>query len=218
MDTTYRYLSSSPSLFNYLGDTNNAQSALQDVVEKSKQANALSDAFVNFKSELQGSQIDAFLEKMENGDATLNSTTLTNYLEFNRQKLASELNNLAAKFGITDDKSFTISKGKLVVETDGNTLGLDRATLHLQQYLEKDANLTSLIEQTSRLSQFTEWGEATNFASSLKEENADEQTIQSFLKDARSSVMSDNTLIFNKSGFGFSSEGKTKALIEEFQK
>lgn len=218
MDTTYRYLSSSPSLFNYLGDTNNAQSALQDVVEKSKQANALSDAFVNFKSELQGSQIDAFLEKMENGDATLNSTTLTNYLEFNRQKLASELNNLAAKFGITDDKSFTISKGKLVVETDGNTLGLDRATLHLQQYLEKDANLTSLIEQTSRLSQFSEWGEATNFASSLKEENADEQTIQSFLKDARSSVMSDNTLIFNKSGFGFSSEGKTKALIEEFQK
>lgn len=218
MDTTYRYLSSSPSLFNYLGDTNNAQSALQDVVEKSKQANALSDAFVNFKSELQGNQIDAFLEKMENGDATLNSTTLTNYLEFNRQKLASELNNLAAKFGITDDKSFTISKGKLVVETDGNTLGLDRATLHLQQYLEKDANLTSLIEQTSRLSQFTEWGEATNFASSLKEENADEQTIQSFLKDARSSVMSDNTLIFNKSGFGFSSEGKTKALIEEFQK
>ena len=218
MDTTYRYLSSSPSLFNYLGDTNNAQSGLQDVVEKSKQANALSDAFVNFKSELQGNQIDVFLEKMENGDATLNSTTLTNYLEFNRQKLASELNNLAAKFGITDDKSFTISKGKLVVETDGNTLGLDRATLHLQQYLEKDANLTSLIEQTSRLSQFTEWSEATNFASSLKVENADEQTIQSFLKDARSSAMSDNTLIFNKSGFGFSSEGKTKALIEEFQK
>ncbi|AXT39586.1 hypothetical protein D1814_13315 [Alteromonas sp. BL110] len=218
MDTTYRYLSSSPSLFNYLGDTNNAQSALQDVVEKSKQANALSDALVNFKSELQGNQIDAFLEKMENGDATLNSTTLTNYLEFNRQKLASELNNLAAKFGITDNKNFTISKGKLVVETDDNTVGLDRATLHLQQYLEKDANLTSLIEQTSRLSQFTEWSEATNFASSLKVENADEQTIQSFLKDARSSVMSDNTLIFNKSGFGFSSEGKAKALIEEFQK
>ena len=218
MDTTYRYLSSSPSLFNYLGDSNNAQSGLQDVVEKSKQANALSDAFVSFKSELQGNQIDAFLEKVENGDATLNSTTLTNYLEFNRQRLASELNNLAAKFGVTDDKNFTINKGKLVVETDDNTLGLDRATLHLQQYLEKDANLTSLIEQTSRLSQFTEWSEATNFASTLKDEGVDEQSIQSFLKDARSSVKSDNTLIFNQNGFVFSSEGQTKALIETFQK
>ncbi|MBT3134075.1 hypothetical protein KL866_02910 [Alteromonas sp. ALT199] len=218
MDTTYRYLSSSPSLFNYLGDSNNAQSGLQDVVEKSKQAHALSDAFVSFKSELQGNQIDAFLEKVENGDATLNSTTLTNYLEFNRQRLASELNNLAAKFGVTDDKNFTINKGKLVVETDDNTLGLDRATLHLQQYLEKDANLTSLIEQTSRLSQFTEWSEATNFASTLKDEGVDEQSIQSFLKDARSSVKSDNTLIFNQNGFVFSSEGQTKTLIEAFQK
>ena len=96
MDTTYSHLSSSPSLFNYLGDTANAQSALQDVVEKSKQANALGDAFSAFNGELQGNQIDTYLEKIESGEASLNGNTIANYLDFNRQKLASELSDLAA--------------------------------------------------------------------------------------------------------------------------
>lgn len=87
MDTTYRHLSSSSSLFNYLGDTANAKSALQDVVEKSKQANALGDAFTTFDSELKGNQVDAYLQKIESGEAALNNNTIANYLDFNRQSL-----------------------------------------------------------------------------------------------------------------------------------
>ncbi|MEC7528538.1 MAG: hypothetical protein VX807_03970, partial [Pseudomonadota bacterium] len=62
------------------------------------------------------------------------------------------------------------------------------------------------------------WGDATSFASTLQEKGTDEATIQSFLKEARTSVTSDNTLIFNKNGFGFSSDGKTDALIDAFDK
>jgi len=51
-----------------------------------------------------------------------------------------------------------------------------------------------------------------------KHKGTDEATIQSFLKEARTSVTSDNTLIFNKNGFGFSSDGKTDALIDAFDK
>ena len=218
MDTTYSHLSSSPSLFNYLGDTANAQSALQDVVEKSKQANALGDAFSAFNGELQGNQIDTYLEKIESGEASLNGNTIANYLDFNRQKLASELSDLAAKLGISDDTKLTVSKGELVIESSQGEQELDKTTLRLQQYLEKDSNLTSLIQQTSRLSQFNEWGDATSFASTLQEKGTDEATIQSFLKEARTSVTSDNTLIFNKNGFGFSADGKTDALIDAFEK
>jgi len=214
MDTTYSHLSSSPSLFNYLGDTANAQSALQDVVEKSKQANALGDAFSAFNGELQGNQIDTYLEKIESGEASLNGNTIANYLDFNRQKLASELSDLAAKLGISDDTKLTVSKGELVIESSQGEQELDKTTLRLQQY----TNLTSLIQQTSRLSQFKEWGDATSFASTLQEKGTDEATIQSFLKEARTSVTSDNTLIFNKNGFGFSSDGKTDALIDAFDK
>ena len=149
MDTTYSQLSSSLSLFNYLGDTANAQSALQDVVEKSKQANALGDAFSAFNGELQGNQIDTYLEKIESGEASLNGNTIANYLDFNRQKLASELSDLAAKLGISDDTKLTVSKGELVIESSQGEQEFDKTTLRLQQYLEKDTNLTSLIQQTS---------------------------------------------------------------------
>ncbi|MEC7634530.1 MAG: hypothetical protein VYA33_13895, partial [Pseudomonadota bacterium] len=138
--------------------------------------------------------------------------------DFNRQKLASELRDLAAKLGISDDTKLTVSKGELVIESSQGEQELDKTTLRLQQYLEKDTNLTSLIQQTSRLSQFKEWGDATSFASTLQEKGTDEATIQSFLKEARTSVTSDNTLIFNKNGFGFSSDGKTDALIGAFDK
>ncbi len=90
--------------------------------------------------------------------------------------------------------------------------------MRLQQYLDKDSNLTSLIQQTSRLSQFKEWGDATSFASTLKEEGTDDAAIQSFLKEARLSVTSDNVLAFNQNGFGFTSDGQTAALMEAFEK
>ena len=111
-----------------------------------------------------------------------------------------------------------MSKGELVIESSQGEQELNKTTLRLQQYLEKDSNLTSLIQQTSRLSQFKEWGDATSFASTLQEKGTDEATIQSFLKEARTSVTSDNTLIFNKNGFGFSTDGKTDALIDAFEK
>ena len=218
MDTTYRHLSSSSSLFNYLGDTANAKSALQDVVEKSKQANALGDAFTTFDSELKGNQVDAYLQKIESGEAALNNNTIANYLDFNRQKLATALSDLAAKLGISDDTPLTISNGKLQIDNSDGNKELDKTTLRLQQYLEKDSNLTSLIQQTSRLSQFKEWGDATSFASTLKEEGTDDAAIQSFLKEARLSVTSDNVLAFNQNGFGFTSDGQTAALIEAFEK
>lgn len=218
MDTTYSHLSPSPSLFNYLGDTANAKNALQDIVEKSKQANALGDAFGAFNAELQDGQIDAYLKKIESGEATLNSKTVANYLDFNRQKLASELSNLADKLGNSDNTQIAIVNGELVIENSGRSQELDKTSLRLQRYLEKDSNLSALIQQTSRLSQFKEWSDATHYASSLKEEGVDEASIQSFLKEARLSVSTNNTLAFNKNGFGFSTDGQTKALIETFEK
>ena len=218
MDTTYRHLPSSPTLFNYLDGTANAQSALQDVVEKSRQANALGDAFSSFNSELKGDHIDAYLEKIERGETSIKGNTIANYLDFNRQKLASALNDLAAKLGISDDAKLTLSQGKLSVNSSDGEQELDKTALRLQQYLEKDTKLSSLIKQTSRLSQINEWSEATSFATTLKDEGVEEATIQSFLKNARTPVTSDNTLTFNQNKVIFSSDGKTSALVEAFKK
>ena len=157
MDPTYTNLSSNRSLINYMGNGDNARSDLQDIANKARENQALTATYRDFESQLRDDNVEAFLDKIESGEAPISSQSIANYLDFNRQKLAAEFRDIAETFSITADTTINIENGELRVEGDGNE--------KLQHYLEKNTRLSDLINQTSKLSALNEWAQATEYAS-----------------------------------------------------
>lgn len=207
MDPTYTNLSSNRSLINYMGNGDNARSDLQDIANKARENQALTATYRDFESQLRDDNVEAFLDKIESGEAPISSQSIANYLDFNRQKLAAEFRDIAEKFSITADTTINIENGELRVEGDGNE--------KLQHYLEKNTRLSNLINQTSKLSALNEWAQATEYASQLKQDDTSDNDIQAFLQSARKVVNTDNFVSFNAQGFGFASDGRTSSIIEQ---
>jgi hypothetical protein len=206
MDVTY----AKPSLFDYIGNTANSQNDLQAIVDKANESKALQDSLATFKGQISSDKVDGLLDDMEKGEAVLKGSQIANYLAFNRQKLAEELSEVAAKFGLEEDAQISIKNQTLTVD--------ENVDPRLQNYLDKDKRLGSLILQTSRLSQFSEWSEATTHATKMKEQGAGLAEIQDFLKTTRQVVTEDNALHFNSQAFSFSSEGRTANTIDTIAK
>ncbi|NDV89780.1 hypothetical protein GTH32_01035 [Alteromonas sp. 345S023] len=139
MDVTY----AKPSLFDYIGNTANSQNDLQAIVDKANESNALQDSLATFKGQISSGKVDGLLDDMEKGEAVLKGSQIANYLAFNRQKLAEELSEVAAKFGLEETAQISIKNQTLTVD--------ENVDPRLQNYLDKDKRLGSLILQTSVL-------------------------------------------------------------------
>lgn len=214
MDATYQNLSrlntaSRPSLVDYMNDSAGNTNALQAVVEKAKKADELQGSFNDFHAQLGTDKTAQLLESIEKGEAPLDGNAIANYLNFNRQKLATELSNLARSLGLDDNETINIESDNLALQ------GINSEKL--ERYLEKDTRLSSLISQTAKLSSFSEWSKATEYAKSLQENGDAENAIQQFLTDARKVVTSENLLSFNRDGFVFESDKRTESLIEKYE-
>lgn len=207
MDPTYTNLSSNRSLINYIGNGDTARSDLQDIANKARENQALTATYRDFESQLHGDNVEAFLDKIESGEAPISSQSIANYLDFNRQKLAAEFRDIAEKFSITSNTTINIENGELTVEGEGND--------KLQRYLERNLHLSNLINQTAKLSTLNEWAQATEYASQLKQDETSDNDIQAFLQSARKVVNTDNFVSFNAQGFGFASDGRTSSIIEQ---
>lgn len=204
MDVTYN----KPSLFDYINNSSTSSATMEGLTEKSKQNSQLGLTYATLNAGLSEGKIDATLNKIESGELSLDSGILSNYLEFNQQKLASQLNSLAESLSIEDETSFLINEEGLSLSDPSDK------NQRLARYIEKDDNLRELITQTSKLSQLVEWEDAKTQAATLTENSADEEEVQHFLLQAREVVNNTNRFTLSQDGFGFTSEGHTQRIIE----
>ena len=103
----------------------------------------------------------------------------------------------------------TLQDGKLVVEGDS-----DNAKA-LQNYLDKDTRLSALVQQTAKLQQFVEWGQAKEQAAVYQSEDMPEDQLIEFLKEARLVMTQDNQFLMSNKGSAFYSQGHTQSIIDK---
>lgn len=92
-------------------------------------------------------------------------------------------------------------------------------TKALQQYLDKDIQFSALVQQTAKLSQFVEWGQAKYVAAQYQAaqyqaEDMPEEQLVGFLKDASLIMSQVNQFIISDLGSTFYSKGHTQQLID----
>jgi hypothetical protein len=88
----------------------------------------------------------------------------------------------------------------------------------LQKYFDKDNGLRVLVQQTAKLSQFVEWGQAKEQAAEYKSNDMPEAKLLDFLKEARSLVTQSNQFIMSDKGSAIYSQGHTQYLIDKMSK
>ncbi|MDU0353091.1 hypothetical protein RS130_03335 [Paraglaciecola aquimarina] len=195
------------TLFDYISDNNQATSTLENLANK--QASNIASSIQAVDDGLSLGQFEETLDKIESGEIEVNSETLQNYFEFNKNRLTNQFSQLIDTYQITTETEISIQDDKLTVSGD------TKSAQQLQQYLDSDQNLNRLIQQSSRLSKLIEWDQAKQQASIYKEQDMTDEKIVDFLKDSRKIVGDNNKLLFTNAGLGFDSEGQTQAIIEQ---
>ena len=155
---------------------------------------------------------------MKSGEIDIDINQVENYYQFNLQRLKQEVAQLAKKFDLESEIVITLHQTGLVVE------GRSDNTKALQQYLDKDIQFSALVQQTAKLSQFVEWGQAKYVAAQYQAaqyqaaqyqaEDMPEEQLVGFLKDARLIMSQVNQFIMSDLGSTFYSKGHTQQLID----
>jgi hypothetical protein len=194
------------SLFNFIGDNNKSNDILQSLA-KSQDKN-ISAGLDVLENGLNKGQFEETLKLLEKGEIDIDLNLVDNYYQFNQLKLDREISQLVKNFDFSSEVAVTLQDGKLVVQGDSKNAKA------LQQYLDKDTRLNTLVQQTGKLSQFVEWGQAKMQAAQYKSEGMPEEQLIDFLKNARLVVTQNNQFIMSEKGSGFYSQGHTQYLID----
>ena len=199
------------SLFNYIGDN---KSQADDVLEKLAQGSNkdVSGGLDVLESGLGRGEFEETLELLEKGEIDIDLSLVENYQQFNQQKLNREIAQLAESFDLGSEVVVSIQNGELLVEGES-----DNAKA-LQQYFDKDTRLNALVQQTAKLSQFVEWGQAKEQAAVYQTEDMPEEQLVDFLKDARLVVTQGNEFYMSDKGSAFYSQGHTQSIIDKIAK
>jgi hypothetical protein len=199
------------SLFSYIGDNNNKADNVLKELAKSNNKDVGGGLDV-LETGLNRGAFEETLQLMDKGEIDIDLNLVENYYQFNQQKLDREIAQLAESFELGSEVRVRLQDGELVVEGGSDN------TKALQQYLDKDKRLSTLVQQTAKLSQFVEWGQAKVQAAVYKSEAMPEAQLVDFLKDARLVVTQRNQFIMSDKGSAFYSQGHTQQLIDNNSK
>ncbi len=152
------------------------------------------------------------LQLMNKSEIDIDLKLVENCYHFNQQKLNRDVAQLAGNFELGSAVTVKLEGEELFVEGES-----DNAKA-LQKYFDKDNGLSVLVQQTAKLSQFVEWGQAKEQAAKYKSEDMPEVQLVDFLKDARLVVTQRNQFIMSEMGSTFYSQGHTQQLIDKLSK
>ena len=149
------------------------------------------------------------LQLLEKGEIDIDLYLVENYQQFNQQKLNREITQLAKSFDLGSEVVVSIQNGELLVAGESVNAKV------IQQYLNKDTRLNTLVQQTAKLSQFVEWGQAKEQAAAYQSEGMPEEQLVDFLKNARLVVTQGNEFYMSDKGSAFYSQGHTQSIVEK---
>jgi len=203
--------SNSPSLLSYIGENNIKSNDVLRGIAKDNNKDVGGGIDV-LESGLNKGAFEETLQLMNKGEIDIDLKLAENYYQFNQQKLNRDVAQLAGNFELGSAVTVKLEGEELFVEGES-----DNAKA-LQKYFDKDNGLSVLVQQTAKLSQFVEWGQAKEQAAEYKSDDMPEAKLLDFLKDARLVVTQSNQFIMSDKGSAFYSQGHTQYLIDKMSK
>ena len=206
------YVSNTPSLLDYIGDPEKSKNTLSELASRPRGAEMASD--IRSLTTLQSEEgIEKSIEKIAAGDTSVSLTGIGNFLEHMKQKVFTDLHDVAGRLDISGEVLLKRENGNWVASQEGQTepsAALDR----LQQYLDKSSVLNDRLSQINQLSEMYELGQAREYASTLKTQGAEDNHIVSYLADTRKRIFEEDKLTLSQQGVAAKSEGMSTRFYD----
>ena len=220
------------SLFDYMDSPEKGDEALQRLVDGQNATISENNIGSNLKGlsdTLKLGEVANPLALMESDLSSISLQTINNMIGYNLRPVADDLQQMAARLGITEEITIELQDDKWQVkglnpeptdpaeEVDENptTSQLDKNMQKLQDYLDRNQGLQNKLDQLNKLSEFYEFAQTQNNAAALKEADVGEESLVSFLSSSREYLYGLNSFSLSEDNFAITSRGAAELLYEQ---
>jgi hypothetical protein len=202
------------SLFDYMGNSTKADSALKESI--SSQKNNLAGEIRGMQGNLAVGNVDDALERLHHGENGLSLQTLDNMLSFNLRPVAKDLQQTAADLGLNFDVQLKQQDGKwqAISDQDPQPKGLQK----LQSYLDRNQGLQTKLNSLNALSEFYELGQSQEYAKELQAAEVHENDVVTYLTQSREYLFGLDSFYVSDKGLSIASRGESQGLFNEMKK
>jgi hypothetical protein len=198
------------TLFDYITNSNKADSALQDAAIRQK-FDVASD-IRNLQQDIISGDIDTTLTQLQSGESSLNLQTLDNMLNFNLLAVSKDLQQVAHDLGITNEVEIKQIDGQWQVQNQNDPQ--DRSLSQLQDYLERNNKLQKQLDNVNKLSELVELGASQQYAKQLQKADISEPDVVTYLTQAREYLFSIDSFSLSTTHLTLNSRGEAEPFFE----
>lgn len=205
------------SLFNYIGNSSNTDTGFEKAI--ARQNSNIASEIRSLQSDISQENVDATLERLQNGDSSLSLQTIDNMLNFNLISVSKDLQQVANDLGINSEINLTQVDGKwqvqgLTNDDDGN----NKALQQLQNYLDRNKALQGKLDTINQLSEMLELGKSQEFAKQLQDADVSEPDVVTYLTKAREYLFSIDSFSLSSKHLTPTSQGEAENFFAEVKK
>ena len=213
-------ITQSLTLFDYVKSYEQGSDPLAAVVKQThinqaQKIDELSSSLVNIEG------IDALVEKIQQGESQVNQKTITDMLDFYRNQVMGEIDQLREKMGLSSEQNFTHVEGKwqyLATDDNGESSEADtsKAEEDFMRYLNRDQRLGGRMEKLLSLSALSETSESQNYALQLQQADFSDSKVEDYLVTTRDKINASNYFFFKGETFSSGVSALAKQQFERY--
>jgi hypothetical protein len=201
--------SSNLTLFDYITNSNKADSALQDAAVRQK-FDVATD-IRNLQQNIISGDIDITLTQLQSGESSLNLQTLDNMLNFNLLSVSKDLQQVVRDLGISEEIEIKQIDGQWQVQQTSQNKPLSQ----LQSYLERNNKLQKQLDTMNKLSELVELGASQQYAKQLQKADISEPDVVTYLTQAREYLFSIDSFSLSSKHLSLGSRGEAENFFAE---
>jgi hypothetical protein len=197
------------TLFDYITNSNKADSALQDAAARQK-FDVATD-IRKLQQDITAGDIDNTLTQLQSGESSLNLQTLDNMLNFNLLSVSKDLQQVVRDLGISAEIEIKHIEGQWQVQQTSQ----DKSLSQLQSYLERNDKLQKQLDNMNKLSELVELGASQQYAKQLQKADISEPDIVTYLSQAREYLFSIDSFSLSSKHLSLGSRGEAENFFAE---
>lgn len=197
------------TLFDYITNSNKADSALQDAAARQK-FDVATD-IRKLQQDITAGDIDNTLTQLQSGESSLNLQTLDNMLNFNLLSVSKDLQQVVLDLGISAEIEIKHIEGQWQVQQTSQ----DKSLSQLQSYLERNDKLQKQLDNMNKLSELVELGASQQYAKQLQKADISEPDIVTYLSQAREYLFSIDSFSLSSKHLSLGSRGEAENFFAE---
>ncbi|MCV2884158.1 hypothetical protein OE749_05585 [Aestuariibacter sp. AA17] len=192
-----------PTLLQYIDNYRNGKNDLDDIVQKSK-SNPTNDISSVNTSLSSLKSMEELVAQVTEGKTNVSATTISNMTEFYMKQVSGELNDTLKNYDLATMPDFAFKDGMWQSTASEE---LTEKQSQFLDYLNRDARLSTTMQQTLKLSELNELTHSQQLAATFDKKSFNDDEIKDYLLSTRTDTLNLSYFTISDSGVKVANAG-----------